>query len=108
METKHEFFVKRNEKGFMELFERAQCIYLVENSRDVVYFDTPWKVYPFEEDHFNVRWLRYKVKKLEDELLKMQLKYEPLPLDLEWIFNEIRIQKDDSCSFLWLVEPNRG
>ena len=86
METKHEFFVKRNEKGFMELFERAQCIYLVENSRDIVYFDTPWKVYSFEEDHKNVRWLRYKVKKLKDELLKMQMKYEPLPLHLDQWF----------------------
>ena len=89
METKHEFFVKRNEKGFMELFERTQCSYLVENSRDVVYFDTPWKVYPFEEDHKNVRWLRYKVKKLKDELLKMQMKYEPLPLHLDQLFNSV-------------------
>ena len=87
METKHEFFVKRNEKGFMELFERRQCIYLVENSRDVVYFDTPLKVNPFEEDHKKVRWLRYKVEKLKDELLKMQLKYEPLPLHLDQLFN---------------------
>ena len=86
METKHEFFVKRNEKGFMELFERAHYSYLVENSRDVVYFDTPWKVYSFEEDHKNVRWLRYKVKKLKDELLKMQMKYEPLPLHLDQWF----------------------
>ena len=86
METKHEFFVKRNEKGFMELFERAQCIYSVENSRDVVYFDTPWKVYPFEEDHYNVSLLRYKVKQLKDELLKMQMKYEPLPLHLDQWF----------------------
>ena len=89
METKHEFFVKRNEKGFMELFERTQCSYLVENSRDVVCFDTPWKVYPFEEDHKNVRWLRYKVKKLKDELLKMQMKYEPLPLHLDQLFNSL-------------------
>ena len=87
METKHEFFVKRNEKGFMELFERAQCIYLVENSRDVVYYKTPWEVYPFEEDHSNVSRLRYKVKRLKDELLKMQLKYEPLPLRLDQLFN---------------------
>ena len=87
METKHIFFVKRNEKGFMELFERVQCIDSVENSRDIVYFDTPWKVYPFEEDHENVSWLRYKVEKLEDELLKMQLKYEPLPLHLDQLFN---------------------
>ena len=86
MEIKRIYFVKRNEKGFMELFERAQCSYLVENSRDVVYFDTPWKVYSFEEDHKNVRWLRYKVKKLKDELLKMQLKYEPLPLHLDQWF----------------------
>ena len=82
METKHIFFVKRNEKGFMELFERVQCIDLVENLVE----NSPWKVYSFEEDHKNVRWLRYKVKKLKDELLKMQLKYEPLPLRLDQLF----------------------
>ena len=86
MEIKRIYFVKRNEKGFMELFERVQCIDLVENSRDIVYFDTPWKVYSFEEDHSNVSRLRYKVKRLKDELLKMQLKYEPLPLRLDQLF----------------------
>ena len=86
METKHEFFVKRNEKGFMELFESVQFIDSVENSQFVIY-NTPWKVYPFEEDHSNVIRLRYKVEKLEDELLKMQLKYEPLPLHLDELFN---------------------
>ena len=77
MENKHIFFVKRNEKGFMELFECVQCINSVENSRYIEIYDTPWKVYPFEEDHYNVSLLRYKVKQLKDELLKMQLKYEP-------------------------------
>ena len=77
MEIKHIFFVKRNEKGFMELFECVQCINSVENSRYIEIYDTPWKVYPFEEDHYNVSLLRYKVKQLKDELLKMQLKYEP-------------------------------
>ena len=81
METKHIFFVKRNEKGFMELFERVQCIDLVENS--------PWKVYPFEEDHSNVSRLRYKVEKLKNKLLKMQMKYEPLPLHLDQLFNSL-------------------
>ena len=86
METKHIFFVKRNEKGFMELFECVQRINPVENSRCIEIYDTPCKVYPFEEDHSNVSWLRYKVKRLKDELLKMQLKYESLPLDLDQLF----------------------
>ena len=77
MEIKRIYFVKRNERGFMELFECVQCINSVENSRYIEIYDTPWKVYPFEEDHYNVSLLRYKVKQLKDELLKMQLKYEP-------------------------------
>ena len=89
METKHEFFVKRNEKGFMELFECVQRVNPVKNSRYIEIYDTPCKVYPFEEDHKNVRWLRYKVKKLKDELLKMQMKYEPLPLHLDQLFNSL-------------------
>ena len=93
MEIKRIYFVKRNEKGFMELFECVQRINPVENSRCIEIYDTPCKVYPFEEDHLNVIWLRYnvsclryKVKRLKDELLKMQLKYEPLPLRLDQLF----------------------
>ena len=87
MEIKRIYFVKRNEKGFMELFECVQRINPVENSRCIEIYNTPCLVYPFEEDHSNVSRLRYKVEKLKNKLLKMQMKYEPLPLHLDQLFN---------------------
>ena len=87
MEYKRIYFVKRNEKGFMELFECVQRVNPVKNSRYIEIYDTPCLVYPFEEDHSNVSRLRYKVKRLKDKLLKMQMKYEPLPLHLDQLFN---------------------
>ena len=80
MENKHIFSIRRNEKGIMELVEYSQYALPFMSPTEIA-------VYPFEEDHKEVAWLRYKVKQLEDELLKMQQKYEPLPLNLNEIFN---------------------
>ena len=76
METKHIFSIRRNERGYMEF----------EYSRYIGSYAISETIYPFVEDHEEVIQLRYKVEKLKKELLKMQQKYEPLPLNLDEIF----------------------
>ena len=79
METKQIFSIRRNERGYMELVKYSQYALPFMSPTEIA-------VYPFEEDHEEVIQLRYKVEKLKKKLLKMQQKYEPLPLNLDEIF----------------------
>lgn len=80
MENNHAFSIRRNEREFMELVEYSPYSLPCMMPEELM-------VYPFEEDRYRVVWLRYENKKLKKELLKMQQKYEPLPLNLDEIFN---------------------
>ena len=103
MENNHIFFIRRNEKGFMELYKFYNA-------------SEPARVYKFEEEHRALQLALIENKRMEEdknkymtrlndielenynlriqiEILTRQLEHmkkkkeEPLPLDLDQIFN---------------------